>query len=61
MGSQAWVDGRIKTNVAQKNVHTLFFLVVEDYVDLVSLEGGHQFAVRICTGNATHGHSPWKY
>ena len=30
VGSQAWVDGRIKTNVAQKNVHTLFFLAVGD-------------------------------
>ena len=29
-GSQAWADGRTKTNVAPKNVHTLFFLVVGD-------------------------------
>ena len=31
VGSQAWADGRSKTNVAPKNVHTLFFLVVGDY------------------------------
>ena len=30
MGSQAWADGRTKTNVAPKNIHTLFFLVVGD-------------------------------
>ena len=29
-GSQAWADGRSKTNVAPKNVHVLFFLVVGD-------------------------------
>ena len=28
VGLQAWADGRIETNVAQKNIHTLFFLVV---------------------------------
>ena len=28
VGSQAWADGRTKTNVAPKNIHTLFFLVV---------------------------------
>ena len=28
MGSQAWADGRTKTNITPKNVHTLFFLVV---------------------------------
>ena len=28
MGSQVWTDGRTKTNIAPKNVHTLFFLVV---------------------------------
>ena len=32
MGSQAWADGRTKTNVAPKNIHTLFFLVVGDYI-----------------------------
>ena len=30
VGSQAWADGRTKTNVVPKNVHTLFFLVIED-------------------------------
>jgi len=30
-GSQAWIDGRTKTNVAQKNIYALFFLVVEEY------------------------------
>ena len=30
MGSQAWADGRTKTNIAPKNIHTLFFLVVGD-------------------------------
>ena len=30
MGSQAWADGRTRTNVAPKNIHTLFFLVVGD-------------------------------
>ena len=30
VGSHAWADGRTKTNVAQKNVHTLFFFVVGD-------------------------------
>ena len=28
VGLQAWADGRTKTNVAQKNIHTLFFLVI---------------------------------
>ena len=32
MGSQAWTDGRTKINVAQKNIHTLFFLVVGDLI-----------------------------
>ena len=32
MGSQAWIDGRTKTNVAPKNIHTLFFLVVGDSI-----------------------------
>jgi len=31
VGSQAWADGRTKTNIAPKNVHTLFFLVVGDF------------------------------
>ena len=31
VGSQGLADGRIKTNVAPKNIHTLFFLVVGDY------------------------------
>ena len=30
MGSQAWADGRTKSNIAPKNVHTLLFLVVGD-------------------------------
>jgi len=29
-GLQVWLDGQTKTNVAQKNVHALFFLVVGD-------------------------------
>ena len=29
-GLQGWADGRTKTNVAPKNVHALFFLVVGD-------------------------------
>ena len=31
VGSQAWADGRTKTNVTPKNIYTLFFLVVEDF------------------------------
>ena len=30
VGSQTWADGRTKTNVVPKNIHTLFFLVVGD-------------------------------
>ena len=30
VGSQAWADGRTKINVALKNIHTLFFLVIGD-------------------------------
>ena len=33
VGSQAWVDRRTKTNVAPKNIHTLFFLVVRELED----------------------------
>ena len=33
-GLQAWADGRTKTNIAPKNVHALFFLVVGDIVTL---------------------------
>ena len=33
VGSQAWVDGRTKTNVTPKNVHTLFFLVVGEEIE----------------------------
>ena len=29
-GSQAWTDGQTKTNIAQKNIHALFFLVIGD-------------------------------
>ena len=32
VGSQAWTDGRTKTNITPKNIHTLFFLVVEDFI-----------------------------
>ena len=32
VGSQTWADGQTKTNVAQKNIHTLFFLVVGDFL-----------------------------
>ena len=35
VGSQAWADGRTKTNVAPKNIHTLFFLIVGDVGYLV--------------------------
>ena len=35
VGSQAWADGWTKTNVAPKNIHTLFFLVVGDMNSLV--------------------------
>ena len=38
VGSQAWADERIKTNVAQKNIHTLFFLVVEDFFTVPAFE-----------------------
>ena len=34
MGLQTWTDERTKTNVAPKNVHTLFFLVVGDSAPL---------------------------
>jgi len=28
--ARAWAEGQTKTNIVQKNVHTLFFLVVGD-------------------------------
>jgi len=33
-----WADGRTKTNVAPKDVHALFFLVVGDVRNLDSIE-----------------------